>query len=161
MKVDKTVGFIEKGAILKTKVKLIDPPEEMIPLKWQVKHKLKLLEINGVNIALTGLADLASKDIRDLKKLLKTIKLQLNSKDIIHNSQKIQKGKKSNQKKIIEIKATRGHSRLLAFFSEKNEIIICTHTYWKTSSNKKQQNREFDKAANLYQQYLKHYKKNK
>ena len=139
-------------------VKLTDAPEELIPQDWQLEYKLKLLEINGKNPALTGLIDIASKDIGDLRKLLRNVEMQLKNKAILSNKKKIERGKQKNQKKIIEIKATKGHSRLFAFLSENKELIICTHTYWKTSSNKKQQDREFNKAANMYEQYLKYYK---
>ena len=139
-------------------VKLIDAPEKLIPQDWQLEYKLKLLEINGKNPALTGLIDIASKDIGDLKKLLRNVEMQLKSKAILPNKKKIERGKQKNQKKIIEIKATGGHSRLFAFLSENKELIICTHTYWKTSSNKKQQNREFNKAAEMHKKYLRYYK---
>lgn len=139
-------------------MKLINAPEEIVPGEWQLEYKLKLLEINGKTPALTGLIDIASKDVDDLKKLLRNVEMQLKSKVILPNKKKIERGKQKNQKKIIEIKATRGHSRLFAFLSENKELIICTHTYWKTSSNKKQQNREFNKAAKMHEQYLRYYK---
>jgi len=88
--------------------------------------------------------------------LIKNVKLQLSSKEILKNKEKVQVGKQKNQKEIIEIKAMRGHSRLFTFFSENKELIICTHTYWKTSTNKKQQNLEFTRAVEMRSLYLKY-----
>ena len=136
-------------------VKLIDVPEELIPQEWQVEYKLKLLTIDGKMPALDGLYTLRKKDKKDFGKLLNNIKLQLNSKEIIRNKQKIERGNKKHQKDVMEIKATRGHSRLFAFMSETNELIICTHAYWKTSTNKKQQDGEFERAVNMRSIYMK------
>ncbi|MCK5852286.1 hypothetical protein KAH27_04575 [bacterium] len=136
------------------KIKLINCPEVIIPLSWQKKYKLKLLEINGKSKVISGLLDIKTKDEKDFKKLLKNLKLQLETKGILRNSTKVQVGKQKGQKEIIEIKATRGHSRLFAFFSENKELIICTHTYWKTATNKKQQNSEFAKAAEMRNLYI-------
>ena len=138
------------------KIKLIDCPEKFIPTSWQKEHKLKLLEINGKSKALSGLHDIKIKDEKDFKKLIKNVKLQLSSKEILKNKEKVQVGKQKNQKEIIEIKAMRGHSRLFTFFSENKELIICTHTYWKTSTNKKQQNLEFTRAVEMRSLYLKY-----
>lgn len=147
--------FLQKGAIMSIDVKLIDVPEELIPSKWQVEYSIKLLSINNVAPALKGLYSLRKKDKKDFGKLLKNIKMQLENEEIIQNSQKIERGKKKHQKEIMEVKATAGHSRLFAFLSEDNEIIICTNAYWKTSTNRKQQDREFDKAASMRSIYLK------
>jgi len=136
------------------KIKLINCPEEIIPLSWQKEYKLKLLEINGKSKAISGLLDIKTKDEKDFKKLLKNLKLQLASKRILRNPIKVQVGKQKDQKKIIEIKATRGHSRLFTFFSENRELIICTHTYWKTATNQQQQNSEFAKAAEMRNLYI-------
>ena len=136
------------------KIKLIDCPEEFIPTSWQIEHKLKLLEINGKSKALSGLHDIKIKDENDFKKLINNLKLQLASKGILRNRNKLQIGNQKGQKEIIEIKSTRGHSRLFTFFSTNKELIICTHTYWKTSTNKKQQNLEFTRAVEMRNLYL-------
>jgi hypothetical protein len=143
-------------------IKLIDVPKELIPEilseNWQVHFKIRLLEINNRSRVLKDLSELKRKKYADYMKLLNNIKLQLQTPQIINNKRKVERGKKNNQKNIIEIKATGGHSRLFAFLSESKEIIICTHTYWKTSSNKKQQNREFDKAVAMREMYIKYNK---
>ena len=136
------------------KVRLINCHEKLIPLSWQREYKLKLLEINGKTPALAGVIDIIKKDLNDFKKLARNVKLQLETKGILKDKRKVQVGKRKNQKDIIEIKASHGHSRLFAFFSDDKELIICTHTYWKTATNPKQQNSEFDKAASMKEKYI-------
>ena len=59
--------------------------------------------------------------------------------------------KLTSQENIIEIKSTRGYSRLFGFFWDE-ELIICTNTYWKTTSKKGKQNKAnkaFNKAVEI------------
>jgi hypothetical protein len=126
-----------------------------MPCEWQKRHRLKLLEINGKSQALLGLFDLRRRSERDFKKLMATVKLQLESENLLSNEKRVRKGRKADQREIIEFKASGGHARLFAFFAEKNELIICTNTYWKTSSDKTLQNRAFAKAASMRETYMK------
>mgnify|MGYP006293455543 FL=1 len=142
---------------IQTRVKLRNLPERfrnLVPRNAETAHKLRFLEINGRVPALEGLHEFLLKDSKDVYKMVKNLKLQLVSKATVRDRKKIETGKRPNQKGIIEIKATRGHSRLFAFFSSDRSLIICTHTYWKTSDNTKQQNREFDKAAGMRELYI-------
>jgi len=147
----------------KLKVGLLDKSDTEQALKalkisptWEKEHKLCFLEINGRTPALDGLLKIAKDDKQAYKKLLKTIKEQLASKDLLRDPKKARPGQKAHQKDVFELKGKFG--RLLGFFSESGELIICTNTYWKTKSSKKEQNESFDKAARLkavYNQYSK------
>ncbi len=145
------------GATIKTCTRLVPVPEhlrKLIPQNVETEHELWFLEVNGRTPALAGLSEFLKKDRQDVDKLIKNLRLQLGSKKIVTNPQKVQTGKGSKQREIIEIKANRGHSRLFAFFSSDGRLIICTHTYWKTSGSTKQQNREFERAAEMRLLYL-------
>jgi hypothetical protein len=136
------------------KIRLIDVPEKLVPKNWQIEHRMKLLEIDDRCPALKGLIDIAAKDEADYRKLMKTVKLQLASKTLLRDERKVRRGRKRNQKKIIELKAAKGHSRLFAFLHENGDVIICTHTYWKTSKNRKVQDNEFEKAVRMRADYI-------
>lgn len=131
-----------------------DKLRKLIPKSAESAHELWFLEINGKAPALSGLVEWLEKESDDLDKLSRNLRCQLGSKGYVRDKHKVQRGKNPGQENILEIKATRGHARLFAFFSETGDLIIATHTYWKTSKNEKQQNSEFAKAARLRERYM-------
>lgn len=134
---------------MNAKIKLVEFPEKFgIKKEWQTEYKLRALMINNKVPVIKEIEKIIKKDKNDYKKLVKNIKMQLNSKNILKNKRKVQKGKSEYQENIIEIKATKGHSRLFGFIWN-DELIICTNTYWKTTSKKKKQNKAFNRAAEM------------
>lgn len=139
------------------KIQLLDVPQELrqlIPEVSETEHKLYFLEIDGTSPALVGLLDILSKDKADLEKLMRNVRLQLGLRSAIRAEAKARWGGRESQRKILEIKATRGSSRLFVFFSEPGRMIVATNTYWKASNNKTKQNHAFDTAAKLREMYL-------
>lgn len=135
------------------KVKIIDFPKKWIPKEWRNSFDIGLLEVNKRCDVLAELSDLYHKDQKDFKSLLSTLKMQLDSDDLLKSENRLQKG--DGQRAILEFKAPKGHSRLFGFIDEsEGRIIICTNTYWKTSGKKKKQNAAFKKAATLRNTYL-------
>jgi len=141
----------------KLQMNLLPVPDglrKLIPRHVEIEYQLRFLEINGRAHALAELVELLKKDPQDVAKLMRNLHLQLKSKELLRNPKKVQRGKKPEQQQIFEVKATCGHSRLFAFFSPDGMLVICTNTYWKTSTDPKQQNKEFDKAAKLRQLFI-------
>ena len=147
---------------LRYQVRLIRVPEKLKPLLPEdagYVRELRFIEINGRTPALNGIIDYLRKDKSDVKKLVKNAILQLKSRTILKNKLKVQPGRGPGHENILEINATRGHSRLFAFLSPDDTLIICTHTYWKTDDKGKQQDREFSRAATVRDIYLDSLKK--
>lgn len=134
---------------MSVEIELVEFPKNLgIKEEYQTEYKLRALMINNKVKVFEELKEILKKDKNDYKKLIKNIKLQLQSKNILKNKRKIQVGKGKKQKNIIEIKATGGHSRLFGFIWNK-EIIICTNTYWKTTSKKGRQDNAFNRAVEM------------
>ncbi len=132
-------------------IKLIEFPDFFgITENDQSEYKLRTLLINNKAPVVD---ELIKFEKNDLKKLLKNLKEQLNSKEILKNPNKVRQGKNGKQKNIIEVKSNRGHLRLFGFFW-KNEFIICTNIYWKTTDKQNKQNAAFNKAVNIMELFL-------
>lgn len=133
-------------------IKLVEFPEKFgIKEESQTEYKLRALMINKKVPVIQEMKNIMKKDKKDFGKLIKNLKMQLGSKEILRNPKKVQIGKNKDQENIIEIKSTRGYSRLFGFFWDE-ELIICTNTYWKTTSKKGKQNKAnkaFNKAVEI------------
>jgi hypothetical protein len=136
-------------------VKTIEFPKKWIPDNWKSHYDIQLLEVDGKCNVLKELLELLQKSKPDFVKLLATLKLQLESKSLLRNTNRLQRGKKDNQKGILEFKPQKGNARLFGFIDEtEQKIIICTNTYWKTTGKSKKQDAAFEKAARLRIEYL-------
>ncbi len=137
---------------MKTAFTLINFPEKFIPKEWRIEHTIKLLNVNGRCEALEAILEFNNRDNRDFRKLLGTLKMQLRSDKILHESSRL--SRYSANKEILEFKSNRGHARLFGFLSENDDsIIICTNGYWKTTGKKAKQTAAFERAdilRNLY-----------
>ena len=71
--------------MINKKVELIDFPVQWVPLTWRKNYDISLLKIGDKCEVLEGLSNLVKKDERDFKKLLATIRLQLETKGLIKN----------------------------------------------------------------------------
>lgn len=125
-----------------------------IKKEWQSRYKLGFLipvseEGHWDLSLLEDLEKIRKSSLGDYKKLLATLKRQLQQRELMLCSNHLSQG--FSQKKILEFKAANGgHSRLFAFIHDGN-IFICTHVWWKTKDSKKQQDREFQKAEKMRQ----------
>ena len=130
------------------KVKTIDFPLQWIPDEWKKCFDIKLLEIDGRCEVLEDLMNTFKDSNEDFKKLIATIKMQLESDKKLKNERRLKTS--STDKDIIELKSSGGSSRLFCFFDEtKKQLIICTNFYWKTTGKKKRQQAAFKRASDL------------
>ena len=119
----------------------------------QLVWNIRALQINGRNLVLGSLTEWERKSPGDYKKIMKVLSI-IGQVDRIRDEKK---GKKSSNPKhdgVYEIRADKGSARLMFFYCENIQAaVICTNTYWKTKSSKKEQDQAFETCHKLKQIY--------
>ena len=114
-------------------------------LVWQIRA----LQINGRNLVLGPLAEWERKSPGDYKKIMKVISI-IGQVDRIRDEKKVKKSSNTKHDGVYEIRADKGSARLMFFYFEiKQAVVICTNTYWKTKSSKKEQDQAFETCHKL------------
>jgi putative component of toxin-antitoxin plasmid stabilization module len=118
---------------------------------WQVR----VLEIDGRNLVLGPLAEWSKNSPSDFKKIMKVLSI-IGQVDRVRDEKKVKKSTNPKHDGVYEIRADKGSARLMFFYCEKTRsTIICTNTYWKTKSSRKEQDQAFDlchKLKKIYEQ---------
>ena len=118
-------------------------------LVWQIR----VLQVNGRNAVLGPLAGWQRKSPGDYKKIMKVLSI-IGQVDRIRNDKKVKKSSNPKHDGVYEIRADKGSARLMFFYCEKTQAaVICTNTYWKTKSSKKEQDQAFETCHKLKQIY--------
>ena len=118
-------------------------------LVWQIR----VIQINGRNLVLGPLAEWERKSPGDYKKIMKVL-LNIGQVDRIRDEKKVKKSSNPKHDGVYEIRADKGSARLMFFYCEKKQAaVICTNTYWKTKSSKKEQDQAFEACHKLKQIY--------
>jgi hypothetical protein len=114
-------------------------------LVWQIRA----LQINGRNLVLGPLAEWERKSPGDYKKIMKVLS-NIGQVDRIRDEKKVKKSSNTKHDGVYEIRADKGSARLMFFYCEiKQAVVICTNTYWKTKSSKKEQDQAFETCHKL------------
>jgi hypothetical protein len=146
------------------KIKLINPYEKensaILRLGFDANptgsYTIRFLEVNGRAKAINDLLIYRKLDKRDFKKIIKTINMQLNRSSLLSDKDKLQQ-----DGEILEFKG--GHCRLFGFISgtaREQEIIICTHGFWKTDGKGGKSNARQKQAFNTAEKFRLIYIKN-
>jgi putative component of toxin-antitoxin plasmid stabilization module len=121
-------------------------------LVWQVR----VLQINNRNLVLGPLAEWERKSPGDYRKIMKVLSM-IGQVDRIRDEKKVKKSSNPKHDGVYEIRADKGSARLMFFYCEKTQAaVICTNTYWKTKSSKKEQDQAFETCHILKQRYEQH-----
>lgn len=116
---------------------------------WQIRA----LQINGRNFVLGPLVEWQQDSLGDYKKIMKVLAI-IGQVDRIRDEKKVKKSANPKHDGIYEIRADKGHARLMFFYCEKSQsAVICTNTYWKTKSSRKEQDQAFETCHQLKQIY--------
>lgn len=116
---------------------------------WQVR----VLQINGRDLVLGSLAEWQRKSPGDYKKIMKVLSM-IGQVDRIRDEKKVKRSANPKHDGVYEIRADKGSARLMFFYCEKTQAaVICTNTYWKTKSSKKEQDQAFETCHKLKQIY--------
>jgi hypothetical protein len=121
-------------------------------LVWQIR----VLQINNRNLVLGPLAEWERKSPGDYRKIMKVLSM-IDQVDRIRDEKKVKKSSNPKHDGVYEIRADKGSARLMFFYCEKTQAaVICTNTYWKTKSSKKEQDQAFETCHILKQRYEQH-----
>ena len=122
-------------------------------LVWQIR----VLQINNRDLVLGPLAEWERKSPGDYKKIMKVLSI-IGQVDRIRDEKKVKKSSNPKHDGVYEIRADKGSARLMFFYCEKNQAaVICTNTYWKTKSSRKEQDQAFENCHQLKQIYEQHH----
>jgi putative component of toxin-antitoxin plasmid stabilization module len=122
-------------------------------LVWQIR----VLQIQGRNFVLGPLVEWERKSPGDYKKIMKVLSI-IGQVDRIRDEKKVKKSSNPKHDGVYEIRADKGSARLMFFYCEKNQAaVICTNTYWKTKSSRKEQDQAFESCHQLKQIYEQHH----
>jgi hypothetical protein len=117
--------------------------------------KVRVLVIDEKSPAQETLTEWSKKQKTDYKKILKALRIAAKRKDCLNPNHVKRSTNPNHGGKIFEVRAHRGHARLMFFYSLKNEsLIVCTNPYWKGKGN---QNQAFDMCAKFQQIFENHY----
>ena len=131
---------------------------ELIQIPGVTNHQqthwlIRALQINGRDLVLGSLVEWQRKSPGDYKKIMKVLSM-IGQVDRIRDEKKVKKSANPKHDGIYEIRADKGSARLMFFYCEKTQAaVICTNTYWKTKSSKKEQDQAFETCHKLKQIY--------
>lgn len=151
------MGKTEKSVNSKVdnSIRLVEIPG--LNAKDQACWQIRALEINGKSPALAALIEWQKKEPEDWKKIRKVMQLH-GSQRVIQDERKIKKSSNPNHGEVYEMRADKGHARLMFFYDTLGgTIIICTNEYWKGKGN---QDAAFATCKRLKDYYLSQRKKN-
>jgi len=137
-------------------VKGLDPSD-------QTHWKIKLLVINTGSQkrspALDALDDWSKNQKADFKKMIKVMK-RVGQTTRVMEPKHVKKSKNAKHENVYEMRADKGHARLMFFYSESDQaaVVVCTNPYWK---GKGSQDQAFDICDQLRRQYEKQLQQNK
>lgn len=133
------------------RLELIEIPG--MELSHQTCWKVRALAVDGSSPALNALLVWAKSQKADYNKIMKVMRIVGQTRYIV-DPKKVKKSSNSQHEGVYEMRAHRGHARLMFFYSEEEEsVVVCTHDYWKGRGS---QDSAFRRCAELRQFYLSH-----
>ena len=137
--------------------KLLPEVYEKLLLKceWQKEHELAFIKRKGTDAlpeVIKNLLEMRKQDGEKYKKLVASVKLQLEQKDVVTNRNRVRpwRADDADDNRIYEFKSSAGLGFRLFFFFHNGVILICTHGWVKNNEkDKKQQDMQFRRAEKL------------
>lgn len=89
--------------------------------------------------ALEALVDWSQNQKPDFKKIKKVLEI-VGQTHRVQNEKHVKKSRNPNHENVYEIRADKGHARLMFFYSEEEgtAIFACTNPYWKGEGSQDQ-----------------------
>lgn len=123
------------------KVTQVDGISDISQEHWLWKLRVLTLEKNNVkkSPALEALVDWSQNQEPDFKKIKKVIQL-VGQTHRVRNEKHVKKSNHPKHDNVYEIRADKGHARLMFFYSEDEgtAIFTCTNPYWKGEGSQDQ-----------------------
>lgn len=123
------------------KVTKVDGISDLSQEHWIWKLRVLTLEKDNItkSPALEALSDWAKNQKPDFKKIIKVIQL-VGQTHRVQNPKHVKKSSDPKHDNVYEIRADKGHARLMFFYSEDEgtAIFVCTNPYWKGDGSQDQ-----------------------
>jgi len=136
-------------------IKKSDGISDFSQAHWIWKLRVLTLEKNGSkkSPALEALVDWSENQEQDFKKISKVI-ARVGQLHRVQDEKHVKKSSNPKHENVYEIRADKGHARLMFFYSEheKTAVFVCTNPYWKNKGNQDQAFETCDKFRRLYEQ---------
>jgi mRNA-degrading endonuclease RelE of RelBE toxin-antitoxin system len=111
------------------KLELLEIPG--VEASHQTSWKIRALAIDGVSPALEALLAWEKSEKADYKKIMKVMRI-VGQSDRVRDEKHVKKSSNADHENVYEMRAHRGHARLMFFYSEEDEaVVVCTTSYWK------------------------------
>jgi len=111
------------------KIKLLNIPG--LDNDCQSHWKIRALEINGRSLALAALKRWQARHQAEWKKIRKVMQIH-GTQEEIKDEKKVKKSSNPDHGEVYEMRADKGHARLMFFYdSAEDSIIVCTNSHWK------------------------------
>ena len=123
-----------------------------VDIKWEREHRIRALEVNGKSRALKDISDLQEQHPKDYRQMMDTLRMAAEQRRVL-NTSRVRRGRGKVCRDVYAMKG--GQARMFFFYTpDEEEIVVCTHTYWKAKPSTKEQNEAFGVAAKMRQLYL-------
>lgn len=141
---------------------ILDSVEGLAPsdqTHWKIKVLVIETEGQKKSPALDALDDWGENQKADFKKIIKVMK-RVGQTTRVMEPKHVKKSKNPKHENVYEMRADKGHARLMFFYSEAEQtaVAVCTNPYWKGNGN---QDQAFDLCDQLRRQYEKQLEQNK
>lgn len=103
--------------------------------------------------ALEALEEWSKSEKADFKKIIKVMKRVGQTRRVL-DPKHVKKSTNPKHKNVYEMRADKGHARLMFFYSEKNQtaIAVCTNKYRKGEGDQNQAFEKCDQFRKLYEE---------
>jgi hypothetical protein len=134
------------------KIELVEIPS--VRPEEQSRWKVRALSLDGHSPALVALHEWQKKEFADFKKIMKVMRM-VGGMHRVPDQNKVKRCENPAYGEIYEMRAHKGHARLMFFYSEREDaaVVVCTNDYWKEKGS---QDAAFARCAKLKQIYESH-----
>ena len=130
-------------------IELLDIPG--LRAEEQTRWQVRALAFDGQSPALVTLRQWQQTEFTDFKKIMKVMRI-VGGMHRVPDENKVKRGENPAHGEVYEMRAHKGHARLMFFYSERDDaaVVVCTNDYWK---GKGSQDAAFARCAKLKQLY--------
>jgi hypothetical protein len=130
-------------------IELIDIPG--LPAGQQSRWHVRAVAFDGQSPALVALRQWQQTEIADFKKIMKVMRI-VGGVHRVRDENKVKRSENPAHGEVYEMRAHKGHARMMFFYSERSEaaVVVCTNDYWK---GKGSQDSAFARCAKVKQLY--------
>lgn len=136
---------------MKFDLKKVEGLSESDQTHWKIRTLIIDHKGKATSPALEALEDWSKNHKADFNKIIKVMK-RVGQTDRVRNPNHVKKCTNPDYENVYEMRADRGHARLMFFYSKKDNaaVAVCTNKYWKGQGD---QNKAFEYCDQLRRLY--------